>query len=205
MRVLVFGDSITYGAWDTHGGWVERLKRDAHSTTIASEGTNKVQVINLGVGGDTSSKILARMESEIKARYSASWPFVFVFSYGANDERLVDGKVETPLELFKSNTAKIISIAKQHSSKILFVGVPPIGQQSVDFKGQEYSDDRLKDYEMILKDIVEKAELPFQEIRSVFKIVNDENLFSYDYIHPNDKGHELIYQTVKPKLEELIK
>lgn len=27
MRVLVFGDSITQGFWDTEGGWVERLRK----------------------------------------------------------------------------------------------------------------------------------------------------------------------------------
>lgn len=27
MRILVFGDSIVYGAWDTEGGWAERLKK----------------------------------------------------------------------------------------------------------------------------------------------------------------------------------
>lgn len=26
MRVLVFGDSITQGYWDTEGGWVKRIR-----------------------------------------------------------------------------------------------------------------------------------------------------------------------------------
>ena len=26
-RILIFGDSITYGAWDKEGGWVQRLRK----------------------------------------------------------------------------------------------------------------------------------------------------------------------------------
>jgi len=27
VNILVFGDSITYGAWDEEGGWVQRLRK----------------------------------------------------------------------------------------------------------------------------------------------------------------------------------
>lgn len=205
MRVLFFGDSITYGAWDTEGGWVERLKKDAHHQTVESEGNQKVQVINLGIGGDSSTKILKRMESEIQARYSKSWPFVLVVSCGANDERSINGKVETSLEEFGSNTNAIIELAKKYSDKVLFVGAPPIGQTVVNFKGQEYSDERLEEYEKKLKNLVESAGLEFLPVRPVFQRAGIEDLYSYDNIHPNDIGHELIYKAVKPKLEELLK
>ncbi|HMI09590.1 MAG TPA: hypothetical protein VK497_04335 [Candidatus Saccharimonadales bacterium] len=76
MRILVFGDSIAYESWDTEGGWVERIKRDAHLQTIQSEGMNKRQVINLGIGGNTSTGILKRLQNEIETRHSANWPFI---------------------------------------------------------------------------------------------------------------------------------
>lgn len=204
MRVLVFGDSITYGAWDTEAGWVERLKREAHERTVQTEGSQKLQIINLGIGGDTSTKILKRMNSEIEARYSASWEFVFVITFGANDERTVNGVVETPLEVFEENVHKIIEIAKQHSTKIMFLGIPPIGQPIVTFKGQEYSDERVKTYEERLAEIVKTAHLPFVPIRPIFEAEGLDKLYAYDHIHPNDEGHRLIADTVRPHLQELI-
>ncbi len=204
MRVLVFGDSITYGAWDTEAGWVERIKKSAHEQTIQSEGKNKVQVINLGIGGDSSTKILKRMPAEIEARYSASWPFVFVITFGANDERSIDGKIETPKEQFEANISEIIAIAKKHSDKILFLGIPPIGKTVVEFKGQEYSDERVKEYEQSLQAIVEDAGLPFISIRPAFEQAGLDGLYAYDHIHPNDNGHQLIAETVRPKLQELL-
>lgn len=205
MRVLVFGDSIAYGAWDIEGGWAERLKKDAHQRTVDSSGSQKVQVINLGIGGDSSTKILKRMENEAQARYSKSWPFIFIISYGANDERSIDGKVETSLEEFESNSQAIINLAKKYSNKIVFVGAPPIRGAIVAFKGQEYSDARLKEYEQVLNSIVVNAGIEFLKVRPAFEQAGLETLYSYDNIHPNDKGHGLIYQTVKPKLEELLK
>jgi len=205
MRVLVFGDSITYGAWDCEGGWVDRLKRDAHKQTVRSQGKNKLQIINLGIGGNSSSTILSRMESEINARYSKGWPFAFVFTFGANDERAFDGVVQTPTEQFSINCQQIIDIAKKHASKIMFIGAPPIGKERVILKDAEYSDLRIREYDRVLKEIVESNELPFVSLREVFEKKPADALFVYDSIHPNDQGHKLIYEIVKPKLLELLR
>lgn len=120
MRILVFGDSIAYGAWDTNGGWVDRLKCIAHEQTVKSKGKNKLQIINLGVGSDTSSKILARLETEIKARYSVNWPLILIFNFGINDERTINNAAETSLKNFKENIVKIIKISNQYTTKIIF-------------------------------------------------------------------------------------
>lgn len=203
MRVLVFGDSVAYGAWDTQGGWVARLKREGHLQTVQSQGENKLQVINLGIGADTSTKILKRMEDEITARSAPEWPLVLVFAFGINDERSLNGVVETPIELFEKNVREIIKIAKQHSSKILFLGNSPMGKDVVLFKDKEYSDVRVKSYEEKLEKIVGDAELPFLPIRPVFEKAGLENLYSYDMLHPNDEGHKLVAEAVKKKLLEL--
>ena len=203
MRVLVFGDSIAYGAWDSQGGWVDRLKREAHQQTLESEGKNKLQIINLGIGGNSSTRILERLEAETTARYSANWPLVFVFSFNANDERSRNDVPETSLEQFKQNTQAIIDIAKKHSDKILFVGTTPAGEPEVPFKDAVYSDERIMEYEAAQKAIVEAAGLPFIDVREAFESA-EENVFSYDKLHPNDAGHALLAEIVKPKLWELI-
>jgi lysophospholipase L1-like esterase len=203
MRILVFGDSIAYGAWDSQGGWVDRLKREAHQQTVASEGKFKLQIVNLGIGGNSSTKILERLGAETAARYSANWPLVFVFNFNANDERTRNDVPETTLEQFKQNTQAIIDIAKKHSDKILFVGTTPMGEPEVPFKDAVYSDERIVEYEAAQKAIVEAAGLPFIDVREAFESA-EENVFSYDKLHPNDAGHALLAEIVKPKLWELI-
>lgn len=204
MRILIFGDSITYGAWDTEGGWVERLKHNFHTEVMESKGTVKRQIFNLGIGGDTSTKILRRISAEIEARRSAKWPLVLVFTFGANDERFLNGKPETSIEEFTKNTEQIIAIAKQYTDKILFVGSAPLSEQRLDFGGSEYSDERIKEYEQITRDIVANANIPFVPIRPIFEAAELETLFSHDGLHPNDKGHQLIAETVQSALTEIL-
>lgn len=202
MRILVFGDSIAYGSWDTEGGWVERLKREAHQNTVESEGKNKQQVINLGIGGDTSTGILKRLQNEVEARKSASWPFMFVITCGTNDQRMREGAIETPLDQYTENIKEIITLAKQYTDNIVFLGLPPLMQPSVMLKGSEYSDERIKLYEERLRSIVEASRLPFLPIRPVFEKVGVENLFCYDGAHPNNQGHALIASVLRHYLKQ---
>lgn len=199
MRILVFGDSITYGAWDSEGGWADRLKRWAHQYYLA-DGT-KLQVINLGIGGDTSRKILVRIESEITVRYSPKWPLVIVLMFGTNDGRVRNGEVEVSLEEFNENYRKIVSTARKYTNKILIVSLPPAGQATVDFKDNQYSDATIQTYDSAVRNIAAEENLPFVDIRPLFA---GENLFCPDMLHPNDEGHMVICQAVREKLDELL-
>jgi len=203
-RILVIGDSIVYGGWDTAGGWVERVKAVMHRRTVESSGTSKVQVLNMGVGGDSSTKILARLEHDIASRYSTNWPCVLVFSFGANDERTRVGAVETSLEQFEQNVTAILEIARHYTDKILFVGTAPIGKPIVAFKDQEYSDDRVRQYDEKLRDLVETAGIRYVPLRPAFDAHISDGLFVYDDIHCNDQGHALIAETVLPVLDEML-
>lgn len=199
MRILAFGDSITYGAWDGEGGWADRLKRWAHQHYLAN-GT-KLQVINLGIGGDTSRKILARMENEIRARHSSGWPFAVVLMFGTNDGRVRGGKVEVSLEEFGENYRKIVAAAKVFTDKIIIVGLPPAGQAVLDFKDMQYSNATIQAYESAIREIASEESLPFVDIRPLF---TRENLFCSDMLHPNNEGHKIIYEAVKAEVEKLL-
>jgi lysophospholipase L1-like esterase len=204
MRILVFGDSIAYGAW-AQTGWVERIKQEAHTRTIASAGKTKLQVCNLGVGSDSSTEILFRLENEIENRRSPSWPLVLVFSFGTNDAQLLDGRARTPVELFEENIASLIAAARNYTDKILFVGPPPISLPVVTFKGKDYADDQLKSYEQRLKSIVAGSNgIPYSATRPAFEKAGLDTLYSYDQIHPNDEGHRLIAALVLSELDKVL-
>lgn len=198
VRVLVFGDSIVYGGWDTEGGWVERIKKQAHKVTVETKGETKIQVFNLGVGGDTSRKILARVQNEIEARLSKSWDMKIILSFGINDERSQDGVVEVSLDEYRDNIQGIIKIVKLYTDKLLIIGNPPIGDSLLDFKIFEYSDERIKQYDRVLQDSAEAADIPFISSRELFEKANRGNLSTYDKLHVNDEGHEIIANAVKP-------
>ncbi len=98
----------------------------------------------------------------------------------------------------------IISLAKQHTSKILFVGTPPLAEDEVELKGEGYSDKRVKEYEERLQIIVNEAGITFVSVRPAFEHAGLGNLYTSDLIHPNDTGHELISKLVEPELNKLL-
>jgi lysophospholipase L1-like esterase len=202
MRVLVFGDSIAYGAWDSKGGWVDRLKAKAHEFTLKDQDNNKLQIINLGIGGDTSGKVLHRLEAEIKARTSASWPFTFVFAIGTNDARVVGSEVEVPVESFRKNLQEIIAISQKYTSNILFVGLPPLAVDNIIFKNFSYSDNDVKQYDDVLAQIAQNEGVACIPVRSHFAEQKSE-CFTEDNLHPNDEGHELILGAVLLEIEKI--
>ena len=75
-KILVFGASITYGAWDLEGGWVDRLKKYCHKFDLEDKFYYLVE--NLGISGQISKDILERFELETKARYRGKEDIIIV-------------------------------------------------------------------------------------------------------------------------------
>lgn len=202
MRILVFGDSIAYGSWDIEGGWVDRLKRRAHAITIESGGETKVQVINLGIGGNTSTKLAARIDAEIQSRLSPSWTLGVVISVGVNDARTIDGAIEVTLEQYIGNIEHIITTVRQYTEHILLVGLTPIKKEEVVLKEQIYSDGRIQEYDQALERTANENKVSYIGLRERFVAGGLDSLFSYDDLHPNSQGHEKILQQVLPEIQK---
>ncbi|MBP9816303.1 SGNH/GDSL hydrolase family protein, partial [Candidatus Woesebacteria bacterium] len=66
-KILVFGDSIAYGKWDSKGGWVARL-RNYIDTTYNLNKEGNVQVYNLGIPGEVVPRLAERFSSELTMR-----------------------------------------------------------------------------------------------------------------------------------------
>lgn len=200
-RILVFGDSIGYGAWDEQGGWVDRLKELAHVRTISSQSKQKYQVLNLCIGGNTSRDIKQRIEKEISDRHSSSWPFVIIIAVGTNDARTNDGTPEVDETEYRSNLESIITTAKSHTTDVLIVGLPTIGQDVLPFKAHEYTNERIRTYDQIAREIADTSGVSFVPVQEDF-IKSDRNLFFADLLHPNTDGHSIILQAVRMALQK---
>src|SRR5689334_22188081 len=113
MRVLIFGDSIVQGYWDSKGGWADRLKQHFNSKGLENiRNRNFTEIFNLGISGGGLTGLLERFDSEVIAR---KWPgedFVMVFSLGANDAMVdSDGKEFSTPEKFKKQLEELVAKA----------------------------------------------------------------------------------------------
>src|SRR3989344_2914310 len=114
MNILIFGYSITWGAYDPEqGGWATRLRNYFEAKD------NYTDVYNLGVSGDTTADLLARIEVEAKSRE----PNLIVFAIVINDAQFIHSTngLRGSLDEFQQNLIKLLSIAKKFTDKVVFV------------------------------------------------------------------------------------
>lgn len=199
MHILIFGDSITYGAWDTKGGWVQRLREILDKRTLKD--INKYALVyNLGVSGDTSHDVLKRFEKEADARIDENEETMFIFSFGSNDCVFIyDEKSFAVTEAdFVRNINELIALARIYSQKIVFVGLTPMDEGKTKEVASAYqTNDHLKRFNEIMRRICDEQKIHFID---VYDKVSKKDLEDGD--HPNSKGHEKIFNEVKKYLED---
>jgi len=208
-RVLIFGDSITEGKWDRQGGWAQRLINDYLVQGIADLEADVPLLFNLGVSADSTLELLARFEHETKARQRPN--MAFVFAIGTNDSR-IDGS--TPFltqEQYAANIESLVAQAKQFAPthRMLFVGLPPCDEARttpVSWRDTSYTNERIKQFDQTIQKVCAKLGthyVPVFEPYQAQQATKGDMLL--DGLHPDDAGHNLIYEQVKPALQNLLK
>jgi lysophospholipase L1-like esterase len=207
---LVFGASVTQGFWDAKGGWVQRLWHHYLTQYLSDQQSRYVTIFNLGISGDSTRELLKRLENETIAR---KWPgeeFTFIISIGINDSFIRDKNNENmSLEEYRGNLENIIKIAKRYSKKVLLVGLQYCDEKLTDptlwDSRISYRNDRIKKFDaQVHKTALEQgvSYLPiFEEFKSRHE--QGEDLYT-DGLHPNDAGHQLIFELVRPALDQLL-
>jgi lysophospholipase L1-like esterase len=209
MRILVFGDSIVQGFWDSEGGWVNRLRKFYDLQKISGEVQDPPTVFNLGISGETTAGLLKRFTNEVEARKFAGEEFVFVFGTGTNDTIYRGEQNETEPEQYEEQLKQLSELAKKYSNKIMFVGLFPVIDNLLQpmpwsSTGKCYSTERIELFDKTLKKFCLANNLPVVDIFSKFSEVSELGSLLEDGIHPSSVGHELIAGLVKPELEKLI-
>lgn len=208
-HILIFGTSTTYGAWDTEGGWFGRLRKYIDERVVASyDGQNHSYyhvVYNLGISGDDSRGILARFEQESKIRLDEDGETIVIFHVGVNDAqfRHKENQFKVPPEEYVSNLEKLVSLSKNISSKIIFMGLNPVEDKRVDpipwNLNESYKTENAKKYDGLLKKVCKEQNVNYIEIFS--KFTHPEKLLE-DGLHPNNEGHKIIFEAVRDYLTE---
>ncbi len=198
INILVFGDSITYGAWDKEkGGWVKRLR-----LTLENDNSNNYYTIfNLGISGDVTESIKNRFDNECKIRFAKEDNTIIIFSIGINDSQNVKGEDRVSLEIFRNNIITLINSAKKYTNNILFIGLTKVDESKVTplpwDKEKGYLNTKIINFDKELKNICLENNVDYLYIYDLLEL---EELF--DGLHPNNVGHQKICDKVKNKISK---
>lgn len=202
-RIYVFGDSLVAGTYDSEGGWCDRLKRDMHRITADSQDGTKYQLYNLGIGGETSRGLAARVKNELAARHVAAWPAIVIIATGKNDSRLTNGQEAVGLDEYRQNLTTIVEAAREVTDRIMIVGLGPCAAGDVNFKQHVYSRERIVQYDAALTDQAQALGVPKIDVYDAVASLGDR-AFYRDNLHLSDEGYAAVYEIIKPRLLKLL-
>lgn len=200
-HILVFGTSITYGAWDAEGGWVQRLRKFLDEKQFSDPGSYFI-LYNLGISGDTVEGILERFESETRQRIDEEEETIFIFDIGLNDSQFLHSKgaLRFSPDQFRANVTALIAKARKFSQKMVFVGPTPVDEPKVDpmpwAEDKSYKNGYVDQFNTILESVCIDEQIPFVNIFKIMKS-RDYNSLLKDGAHPNSDGHKIMFEIVK--------
>lgn len=196
--IYFFGDSITLGWRDESlGGWPVRLLRGLHAEGHAATG------YNLGIRGDTSTRIADRWEDEVRRRRRDGHALL-VFAFGVNDATLEpDGKRSLPVEQTVRNVRHILDQARSHP--VLLIGPAPINEALMHERLNATGDAPMptsKSIAEVARRMAAEAKaagVPFLDLLESFRDdpAWNESLVQTDGLHPSSAGHDLIADEIR--------
>ena len=136
------------------------------------------QVINAGINGSTTSSALSRLRNYISFK-----PQVVLIALGSND-----GMRGIAINIIEKNLEETIQLAKKNNIKVILAGMKiPLN----------YGEDYRIVFEEIFTSLAQKYEITYVPfLLEGVAMIPEYNLS--DGIHPNEKGHKIITQTLYP-------
>lgn len=191
-RIVVLGSSSVYGTGDTEGGFVERLRRWAESLD-----SNNL-IYNLGVWGDTTKSMIARIDSECPPRK----PQLIVLYPGLNDIRRVGSHSASnyvPLAEYDSLITKMIKAAAAQTEVLMMSAIPFDQTRTTPYARSDwfYLREDAQRYTAVLEEKCAQEKIGFIDIHTQWSKQNDFSYLSDDGLHASPNGHQRLFQELQ--------
>ncbi len=208
MRILVFGDSIVYGGWDTEGGWVSRLRK-FYDTTGFKDENYFMLFYQLGIDSQTTEDLLERFDAEVRPRVDENkGENIIIFEIGKNDSTFNEKqkRIKVEKKRFEKNIKTLFSKASKLSSNVIFIGLA----RTFDEKNPRYkiwtpditfSNSNIREYDTVVRKICKRTGAGYIDLGAEVRRNLKSGIFDKDGVHLNNKGHEMIFRLVKAYLE----
>jgi acyl-CoA thioesterase-1 len=178
-RLIIIGDSITEGFGVSH----EQAFPALLQKKIDKLDKNWL-VVGSGISGSTTASAPSRVQWHVKQK-----PALIILALGAND-----GLRGTKTKVIEENLTKALDICRKAGIKVVLAGMkmPP-----------NYGSEYTKEFEAVFLRVASKTGVPFIPFL-LDKVAGDPKLNQEDGIHPNEKGHAIIAETVFKAIHKLL-
>lgn len=211
-RVFIDGSSTAYGLWGGHeGGWGERVKRVHMPEAPNVDGKRPLwKVYNLASPHRTINEIIEQLPGFIENYRRDDDSLIAVVMVGQIESRYSNHSAETdmPIDCFKYGLRKLAKIALGETIKLVLVGTTPVIEEKAKSVGRlacRYDLEQRFVYDEAIRGIA--AEVGAQYVHVMAPLISAQMagglVMDEDGLHPNARGHELIYDLVHPVVEQI--
>ena len=199
---IVIGDSITYGIGDLEsGGWATMFKQYIVNKDDSKVCNNYVHIA--AFPGATSTDILNKIESILKAFNHKEFTNTIILSIGINDTQEFNGNYKNSIEQYRTNIEQIAKYVIDKGFNMIILGLTRIESDEKFFwkPNKYYNNDIISEYDKDLSLILGyDGELKeFCKNNRIKYIPMQEVLKKEDFIdglHPNHNGHKKIFEKI---------
>jgi lysophospholipase L1-like esterase len=203
MDIYCFGDSVTLGEYDSErGGWVDRLKIACMARFLA-HGEPEDCVFNLGIGGETTAMMRARLPAELDARLDPDVRSLVTLAYGANDAAECDGSLRVAPAAYVEHLAWAIAEARRRGCEVWLLNITPLAPSADGVRnrmGRLRTSAMVAQYNAALAELAQRTATPLIDVHAALGAHDPATLFVADGVHPNAAGHALVAELVSARL-----
>ncbi len=189
LTVIAFGDSITAAdKWQKH-----------------IESKLGIDIINAGIGGDTTNSAKARFKKDVLDKS----PDIVLISLGVNDCAIDMARYVT-LENYKANMAYFIDECKKIGAKVIVnIPTPVVDEQyltrheAAPFEPYGGPNGIVAIYAEACREVAREKNVVFADINAAFLATDDYTKYFPDGVHPNDTGYKMYAEAVLDIYERL--
>jgi len=206
-KIIVFGDSITFGAWDMEcAGWVNRMRLaiDNDKSIISAH------VFNMGISGQIVSEITGRIDDECGRRVLEEANNVVVLSAGINDTQLIPSdassrelKLRTGREQFRNDVTELIRRAKRYTDKVIYMGLTPVDERLTNpirwDRSKNWRNECIIEYDGIIREICASEGIDYVYVYDAI-----DPFENWDGLHPAAAGHKILAEIMGAAVRKYI-
>lgn len=211
-QFFMLGSSSLYGVGSSNAGFADLIKQYVHSKMYAEGGTGeRYEVYNFGKSGATIEFVKEALPWLLQ-NYGRGGRLIFIVSVGGNNSKArnaPDNFVSTPEE-YKQQIADLLLLLKQRSDRVIVVGNAFVDESKTSPKLDPLSGNvdyftnaRRRQFTGINKQICDQNGLDFVDVNVSQQEWIEKYLYE-DGLHSNQAGHKLIFDAIKPLIDECL-
>lgn len=210
-QIFILGASSVYGV-GAEQGWADMIKSYVHAKQFAPDGPGEVcEVFNFAKAGATI-EFAAETFPWLCEHYQRGPELITLISVGGNDAKAKDApdNYVCTAEAFKEKVTDLCTILKAHSQRVIFVSNGYLDESKLSpkvnpFDGSHsyFTNERRSQFNAITKEVCASMGFDFVAVACDKDIWIHDCLYK-DGLHPNQAGYKLMFEAIKPKLDDAL-